>query len=313
MTRRFPLPMSLIPLFTIIFSLLLNVFFGIEQEVVKTAESGSVLPLRGISLSFGVSLLPIRENGVENPAISAQAAVVIDQDSGMILFQKSSDQTTDPASLTKIMTALVVLENLDLNTIMTVPKEAVRVEGSKMHLVAGERIRAEDLLKGMLIVSANDAALALALEVGESEADFVRLMNDKAQALNLTETHFKNPHGLAEVGHQTSALDLAFLTREALLNPTFAEIVKISQTTVKDLSGTIVHNLKNTNQLLAHYDNIIGVKTGTLENGASLVAAAQGPSDQVVITVLLNSPDRFREAERLLDWALKNYIWIGKL
>jgi len=305
--------MSLITLFTVTFAFLLNALFGIQQEILKAAETESVLPLKVISLPFGLNILPLKKQGVSDPIIGARSAVVMDKDSGSILYQKRANETLEPASLTKLMTALVALDYLSLDQIVSVSLEATKVSGSRMYLLAGERIKVKDLLRGLLVASANDAASALALEVSGTIADFVQLMNNKALALGLTNTHFTNPQGLSNGEHRSSAWDIAFLTKEALENSIISEIVTIRETTVYDVSGHFSHRLKNTNKLVGQYENIIGGKTGTLESGESLAAAAKGTNDQIVIAVVLDSPDRFGEAASLLDWALKSYIWIGKL
>jgi len=305
--------MSLITLFTITIPFLLNALLGVGQEMVKAVETESLLPLRVISLPLGISILPIQRQGVTPPLVEARSAVVIDKDSGHILYQKEAGASLEPASLTKLMTALVVIEQVPLDRVVTVPKEATQVGGSRMHLLAGERIRAEGLLKGTLIASANDAAYALALETAGSIPAFARLMNQKASSLGLIKSYFTNPHGLSNSQHKSSALDIAFLTKEALNHPLISQMLGTKEAVVYDVSGHFSHHLQNTNKLIGRYENIIGGKTGTLSSGESLVSAAKGTNDQVVIAAVLDSPDRFAETSLLLDWALKSYIWIGKL
>jgi len=259
---------------------------------------------------------PIRNPSYPDLAVNARAAIITDLNSDRILYAKNADAELPMASLTKIMTALVALDKFtgQLNTVVTVPAEALTVTGSKMFLYANERLTVLGLLKGTLIESANDAAMALAYTTGGDLKQFVALMNQKAQDLGLGQTHFTNPVGLDEDQHYSTARDLAELTRVALENQTFAEIVATPKATVRDISGKFVHSLTTTNKLLGQYQNVIGVKTGTTEEaGESLVASAVGDSGQKVIAVLLDSPSRFQEGKNALDWALKAYSWIEPL
>jgi D-alanyl-D-alanine carboxypeptidase len=139
-------------------------------------------------------------------------------------------------------------------------------------------------------------------------------MNKYAEELGLKDTHFTNVYGVDDPKHYSNAEDLARLTIYALQNEIFRDIVGTAQITVADVSGKFSHKLQNTNKLVGKYSNVVGVKTGTTaEAGASLVAAAKGESGQLVVTVLLNSPERFNEGKALLDWALKAYTWIEPL
>jgi D-alanyl-D-alanine carboxypeptidase len=305
--------MSLITFFTVTIAFLVNALFGIQQEVIKSIKTGSVTPLRTVALPLGLSLTPIKKTGVQDPAIQAKAAITIDRDSGEVLYQKNASATLEPASITKLMTALVVMDNVQLSDVVTVSSQAVSVSGSKMHLIAGEKMTVGNLMKGMLIASANDAADALAIYVAGSINQFANLMNQKAQFLNLSNSHFTNPDGLSDGNHKSCAFDIAYIAKEALSNSTLESIMNTKTATVYDVSGKISHQLENTNKLIGQYGNIIGGKTGTLSSGESLVTAARGESDQIVIAVILDSPDRFGEMSSLLDWALKSYIWIGRL
>jgi len=259
---------------------------------------------------------PVRNPTVADLELDAKAAIITDLNSDRILYSKSADLQLPMASITKIMTALVALDRYgsQLNTIITVPPEALDVTGSKMSLYAGEKLTAHSLLKGTLIESANDAAMALAYAVSGTPEQFVSLMNQRATALGLSDTYFANPIGFDGESHYSTATDLAELTRVALDNSIFAAIVATPQTTVRDLSGKFTHQLVNTNKLLGQYQNVIGVKTGTTDKaGESLVAAVTGDSGQKVVVVLLDSPNRFQEGRQALDWALKAYSWIEPL
>lgn len=259
---------------------------------------------------------PIRNSSQPELELNTRAAIITDVNSRRTLYAKNADNQLPMASITKIMTALVALDKYgnQLNTVITVPPEATQVTGSKMSLYANEKLTAGSLLKGTLIESANDAATTLAYAIGGNPEKFAELMNEKAKLLNLTSTHFTNPIGFDNPEHFSTARDLAELSRIAMENKTFANIVGTSKTTVTDISGKLTHPLTSTNKLLGQYQNVIGIKTGTTEEaGESLVAAVAGDSGQTVIVVLLDSPNRFQEGKKALDWALKAYSWIETL
>lgn len=259
---------------------------------------------------------PIRNPLAEDLTLNARASIILDLDSGRILYARNAGSHLPMASITKIMTALVVLDHFGdrLDEVITVPREGLAVTGSRMYLEAGEKITAHNLLRGMLIESANDAAMTFAYEIAGSPDKFAGLMNAKAAELGLKDTNFANPIGFDGPSHYSTAMDLAHLTKVALANKTFSDIVSISKLTVKDVSGKKVHNLVTTNKLLDQYKNVVGVKTGTTtEAGESLVASVLGDSNQKVVVVLLDSPNRFEEGKRALDWALTSYTWIETL
>ena len=215
--------------------------------------------------------------GAPAPAVSAAGAVLIRADTGAILFEKEAEKRLYPASTTKIMTALVVLETLDRLSLgpdsrIIVPAEAAGLEGSSVYLKAGEEISMEELLYGMMLHSGNDAALALAISLCGSEQAFVRQMNCRAEKLGLTGTHFANPHGLDSGENYATALDLARLAQAALRNALFREVVSTKTITCAG------RTLTNHNKLLWRYDGCIGVKTGyTKHAGRILVSAASLP------------------------------------
>lgn len=266
-----------------------------------------------LATSLNSIIGPIRNPNSPELEIGARAAIIMDDASGKILFAKSSTTKLPMASITKLMTALVALDNLShkTDTIITVPAIATNETGSRMKLETGERITSGNLIKGMLIASANDAAATLASTTAKNREQFVIQMNAKAKTLGLTSTNFANPTGFDAPNHYSSALDLARLTQEALKNPVIAQTVAMQKATITDISGNRKHPVTTTNHLLAKYDNVIGVKTGTTdEAGLSLITAATSRSGQTVIVVLLASPDRFGEGGKALDWALTNHSWI---
>ena len=202
-------------------------------------------------------------------AVNAQGAVVMDADTGEVLFEQNADARLPMASTTKIMTALVALGEGNLDRTYTVKAEYAQVEGSSMYLREGETLTLRDTLYGLMLESGNDAAVAIAGECG-GYGSFVQKMNDKAAELGLTDTHFENPNGLPADGHYTTARELAKITAAALRDPVFRQIVATRTYTVGE------RTLSNHNRLLSMYDGAIGVKTGyTRAAGRCLVSAAE--------------------------------------
>ncbi len=233
-------------------------------------------------------------------AISAKSAVVIDADTGAVLFAQNENEVLSMASTTKIMTALIAIENGDLEREYSVKKEYTLVEGSSMYLKENEKISILDTLYGLMLMSGNDAALAIAGEYGGLDT-FVNKMNDKANELGLKNTHFENPNGLDAETHHTTALELAKLTAYAMQNPTFAKIVSTQTYTSNNRTMT------NHNKLLKMYENCIGVKTGyTKKSGRCLVSAAQ-KNGRTLIAVTLNDPDDWNDHISMLDSAFELY------
>ena len=241
------------------------------------------------------------------PATTARAMVLLDADSGAFLCTKNADERLPMASTTKIMTALVSLEHLPLDRVITVPSAATGIEGSSIYLYAGEQITVETLLYALLLSSANDAAVALALETAGSVADFAALMNEKAAELGLTNTHFCNPNGLHENAHYTTARELGVLTAHALKNEHFAKIVA-TRKHVAPQNGTDATRLfLNHNRLLNGFAGAIGVKTGfTKAAGRCLVSAAEREG-LTLICVTLSCPDDWRDHTALLSWGFSEY------
>jgi D-alanyl-D-alanine carboxypeptidase (penicillin-binding protein 5/6) len=222
---------------------------------------------------------------------------------GTVYEEKNPDTRRAPASLTKIMTALVVLEHCRLDEVATVSRAAARETGSRIGLRRGDRLRVRDLLAAMLIASANDAARALAEHAAGSQANFVKLMNRRAQGLKLRNTRFSNASGHDDGGLYSSAHDLAVLTEVALRHATFAQLVNLRSMRVTTVRGNRSYFFKNKNRLIGRYAGARGVKTGTTPKaGKCLVALAQR-DDRRVLLVMMNSPSRWRTAPALLDAA----------
>lgn len=233
--------------------------------------------------------------------VSAASAVLIDADSGAVLYEKDAYTKRPMASTTKIMTALVAIEQSDLSKIVRIPKKAVGVEGSSIYLYENEELTMEQLVYALMLESANDAATAIAISVAGSVEAFAEKMNSRADEIGLDDTSFENPHGLDSENHYTTASDLAKLTAEALKNEEFRKIVSTYKTTIP-MNGGGVRLLINHNRLLRSYDGAIGVKTGyTKRCGRCLVTAAERDG-VTLVAVTLNASDDWNDHRRMLDY-----------
>ncbi|MEK7142724.1 MAG: D-alanyl-D-alanine carboxypeptidase family protein [Patescibacteria group bacterium] len=262
---------------------------------------------------------PKKTFGTLSPQIAAKSAILIDKESFYILFSQNENLKIPIASTTKIMTALVVLEDYrdNLNDEVTITLSMIQVDGSDIQLRAGEKITVENLLKGLLIMSGNDTAYALAYHFGGKD-NFVTKMNQKARYLGLENTQFQDPAGLDENGFST-AKDLAVLGAYAMRNLKFREIVKTSQTEIYSTDGLISHPLQTSNRMLRPDENLyyplaIGIKTGfTNEAGHCLVAAAQKDSHEIISVILNTSENSItasaEESKKLLEWGFNNWTW----
>ena len=225
----------------------------------------------------------------------------MDADTGSVLFEQNADERALIASTTKIMTALTVLELCDPDETVTIPAEATGIEGTSIYLTAGEELTVRELLYGLLLNSGNDAAVALALHAGGSVSAFVAEMNERAEALGLTQTHFENPNGLDGERHYSTARDMANLTAKALKNPIFSEIVATKTYTVGKRC------FQNHNRLLWTLNGAIGVKTGyTLAAGRTLVSAAQRDG-RTLIAVTLRDRDDWNDHAALYEYGFGLY------
>ncbi len=239
--------------------------------------------------------------------VSARSAILIEADSGNVIFEKDADVKLPMASTTKIMTAVVALENAELDKIVSVSPKACGVEGSSIYLKPGERITMEDLLYSLLLQSANDAAAAISYEVAGGIDEFAQIMNDKAAELDMKSTHFTNPHGLDNESHYTTARDLAKLAAYALKNEKFKEIVSTYKHSIQLSSDKNAHVLANHNKLLRLSKDVIGVKTGfTKKSGRCLVSAAERDGVRV-IAVTLDAPDDWNDHIMLHELGFSTY------
>lgn len=246
-------------------------------------------------------------------SLSAKSAILIDADEKKVLFSKNASTRLPMASTTKIVTALVASELLDSEALIKIPREAVGIEGSSVYLCEGELLTVEQLLCALLLESANDAAVALAISASGSVEAFAKKCNERAYELGLRNTNFTNPHGLYDENHYTSAYDLAILTAEALKSPTIRKICASKTAriplgvTEDEPNGTGVRHLKNHNKMLSTYEGAIGVKTGfTKKSGRCLVSAAERDG-LTLIAVTLGAPDDWRDHTSMLDYGFENY------
>lgn len=268
---------------------------------------------RNVSLFFVLigliisSINPVEASDGGRVEVLSKAAILIDENSGRVLYQKSADLRMSPASLTKIMTALLVIEDGDLDKRVRVSERAAETGESSIWLEAGEVLTRRELLYALMLSSANDAAVALAESVAGDEEDFVAMMNRRARELGLKNTHFSNPHGLEAAGHYTTARDLAFLTRYAMTNPVFSEIVATKAAVIPWEGHPWKRQLFNKNRLLFRYEGAIGVKTGYTKRAGNCLVGAARRGNLSLIVVVLNSPQVYEDAEKLLDYGFLHF------
>ena len=255
-----------------------------------------------VCLLLAFALLPLFSLRTSaEPALSAASALLMDANSGEVLFAHNADMERRMASTTKIMTAYTALSIASPDEILTIPHDAVGIEGSSAYLSEGETFSLSDLLYALLLQSANDAAYAIAICLSGSVESFVSRMNEEAAKLGLTHTHFENPAGLDGDAHYTTAHDLARITQAALEMPLFATIVSTRKITVPRSDGGAPHVFVNHNKLLSTYEGCVGVKTGfTKKSGRCLVSAAERGGVRLV-AVTLDDPDDWRDHKALLD------------
>lgn len=238
-------------------------------------------------------------------AYSARSSVVMERSTATVLYEENAKEKLGMASTTKIMTAIVALEQLSPDETVTVSETAAGTEGSSMYLQAGETVRTEELLYGMMLQSGNDAAVALAEHVGGTVEAFCAMMNRKAAEIGANDTHFSNPSGLAEEMHYTTAYDLGLIACYALQNEQFRTIVGTRQETTKGENGS--RSMVNHNKMLWRYEGCTGVKTGfTKRTGRTLVSSAVRDGMELVV-VTLDDPDDWNDHCTLLDRAFEQF------
>nr|WP_315024449.1 D-alanyl-D-alanine carboxypeptidase family protein [uncultured Aminipila sp.] len=265
----------------------------------------------------------------KEPMLNAKAAVLINASTGEVLYSKNMNQKMFPASTTKIMTALLVLENLDLSSTVTIDKETAQTGGSQINLIEGENITVEQLLYALLLKSANDAAVALAKEVAGSIPEFADRMNARAKDLGARDTNFVTPNGLHDDNHYTTAYDLAMITKGAMKNKKFRKIVTTLKYTIPETNKSDARVLHNPNKLLyskakiyvngalkpLKYEDATGIKNGyTSEAGRCLVAGAKRENMELISVVLkTTATGKFADSIALLDYGFENYKSISAI
>ena len=265
-------------------------------------------PAQPVVKAFFTTEAPLPQKK-ENPTplnLTASGVFVMDLHSGVVLYDKNPHQKLKPASLTKIMTALVALDYFKEDSIIKVVN-GQRSLGNTIDLLKGDQFLADDLLYGLLVSSGNDAAITFAENYPGGYTAFVQKMNDKATDLGLDNSHFSNVSGVEGEDHFTTAYDIAMIAREALNRPIFENIVSTKKITLQSLKGHL-YPLNSTNVLLDK-PGFYGVKTGwTPEAGECLVVLAEKDAHPILIS-LLHSSDRFGEGEKIFNWVFQNYTW----
>lgn len=257
-----------------------------------------------LALVIGVvGAAPMAWGASAPPSVSAKAAVLINADTGEVLFAKNEKERLSMASTTKIMTSLLALEQAAVsNPEITLTTEMVTVEGSSMGLKAGYRLTLRDLAVGMLTVSGNDAANSAAIAMAGSKEEFAKRMNARAAELGMKDTHFVTPSGLDDPEHYSTAYDMAVLGAAAIDNADFLSICSQKQVSVKFLVPDQTVRYSNHNRLLSMYEGCIGIKTGfTKKSGRCLVSAAERNGVRLV-AVTLNAPDDWTDHQRMFDY-----------
>ncbi len=250
-------------------------------------------------------------NALAANGVSAKSAILIEKDSGRVMFEKTSAERLPMASTTKIMTAVVALEsnNAQLDKEIEISDGAAGVEGSSMYLQKGEVMTLRDLLYGLMLSSGNDAAVAIAEDIAGSQEKFAELMNQKAAEIGMENSHFTNPNGLPDDNHYSTAADMARLCAYAMKNETFCDIASTKSYKITGEKTAYPRALSNHNKLLNMYDGCVGVKTGfTKAAGRCLVSAAQR-GGMTLICVTLNAPDDWRDHMSLFDYGFSTYSY----
>ena len=257
----------------------------------------------------GLSLLFSDSNNTfaESYNTSAKAMCVMEASSQRVLAQKNSSAQLPMASTTKIMTAITAIESgVDLDKVFEISPKAIGVSGTSLYLRAGEKFTLRDLLYGLMLISGNDASVAIGEYVGGSVEKFVEMMNKKAQEIGATNSHFDNTHGLDSKNHYTTAYDLALITSYAMQNPTFKEIVSTKNIKITNSDGKNRY-LKNKNKLLSSLEGCNGVKTGFTDDAGRCLVTSCERDGMDVVCVVLNCGPMFEESAALLDKAFKEY------
>jgi len=280
--------------FVVLLSLILALLVGSAPLAAATIAEVPPLPVFG-----GFAGAP--------PQVTAATWILYDDTFGETLAEHNADLSRPMASTTKIMTAIVALENGDLDQQITVSQQAVDVGEAEVGLVTGETLTLRQLLTSMLVRSGNDTAMAVAEGIGGTVEHFVQMMNDKAAEMGLANTHFANPHGLDAEGHFTSARDLLTMALYAMQNPVFATAVRTQTVRLPDAPDGTIRVVRTTNQLLGSYQGAIGVKTGYTSLAGHMLVAAAERNGRRLYAVVMGSKDSFGDAASLLDYGFSEF------
>lgn len=257
------------------------------------------------------SLCPEAKTTAQPKLLNTNYAALMDLESGRLLFEKDCRKIVPMASTTKIMTAIVALENSSFNEIVTVSKRASSVSGSTVGLKNGEKVTMEELIYGLMLQSGNDCAIAIAEHIGGSVEKFAFMMDSKAFDIGAFDTHFVTPHGLDREGHFTTAFDLALITRYAMQNDVFRRIVSTKNITINGYNHK--RAFYNTNRMLWSLDGANGVKTGYTGRAGRCLVSSVSSGGRDFICVTLNSPNRWEDSKKVLKYGMDNYKNLVKL
>lgn len=302
-----------------------------EQDQIQKKQTRAAIVAKKNDPITHVIYQPVKKEAASDLVlVNASSAIILDVESGTILWEKNSTDRRSIASTTKLVTAMIVIDRIQtLDEVVIVPESATHIEGTKVgcptsvicnttRLEAGEKITVRDLLKAMLMYSANDAATILGLHIAGTEEEFAKLMNARMKELGAGNTHFCRPSGLEfdedEEACYSSAYDIARVTAHLLQHDKYDvlwDIMRTETATVTSIDGELVHELDNTNRLIGTMQNLIGAKTGfTPRAGYCLVLAS---SDQTrkhhVVSVVLNDVERFNDVEQMSAWAFESFTW----
>lgn len=302
-----------------------------EGEILGESDSNDAepsLPISFESRAQAAQILPYKKSGASDLYVSnAHASVILDADSGTVLHEDGAHDKRQIASLTKLMTAMIVVERVkNLDEPVTISEEAVYAEGTRIgcprsgycignRLKPGEKVSVRNLLKAALMNSANDAAISLGMHIGGTQEKFADIMNARAKELGLKNTHFCTPSGLDVDGQETScyssAYDIAKITAHSLNYHIIWEIARLPNMTIESVDGTQTHDIFNTDTLLGQYPNLLGTKTGfTPFAGYSLLAVTTDDSKQhKIIAVVLDDPQRWQDIQKMFSWTFDSFVW----
>ncbi|WP_026894074.1 D-alanyl-D-alanine carboxypeptidase family protein [Clostridiisalibacter paucivorans] len=260
--------------------------------------------LKRILFTIFLGIIIFSQDTCYSISLSSRSAILMERDSGRILYSSNSNQKLPMASTTKIMTALIAIEKGNLNDLVTIEPQSIGIEGSSIYLYEGEKITLKDLIYGLMLRSGNDAAIAIARHISGDTDSFIKLMNDRAKEIGATNTNFTNPHGLHHENHYTTAYDLSLISREALKNEIFREIVSTKLWTSDRDKNEYFYNK---NKTLWQYDGGDGVKIGyTTKAGRCLVSSATRNRMQL-ISVVLDDRNWFNDCYRMFDYGFEHY------